>query len=348
MTPPSTLYGGILCAGYGSRMAPLTDATPKPLLPFLNTPLLAYGLAHMRRAQVACVALNLHHLAHVVPPVADAIGAQLGVQVRYAHEEEILGTAGGMRGIWEVCGAPEQGAFVVLNGDSIMNLDLQDVHAAHSASQASVTLVLRPKAADQPGKVWVDGAGQIVRLRDHRAPSWDDALEGSYSEFDFCGVHLIDAPVFGTLAPEFGDIITVCYGPMLERGERLDAFVYDGFWVALDTPAHLLRTQRTCLEQPGLFEQAPLPEPLNPGLYVYRPGAFEAHVKVRAPLLTGINVEVGQGAALGANVVADGVRVAPGAVVSDALLYGMGEVDGTWERCVGVAGKVVAVAQEDL
>lgn len=348
MTSASTLYGGILCAGYGSRMAPLTDVMPKPLLPFLNTPLLAYGLAHMQRACVVKVGLNLHHLAHVVPPVADALAAQLGVEVCYAHEEEILGTSGGMRGIWDVCGAPTQGSFVILNGDSIMNLELGAVHVHHQSHDARVTLVLRPKAADQPGRVWVDEAGHIVRLRDHRAPSWDDARSASYKEFDFCGVHLIDASVLSTLALEFNDIISVCYGPMLERGETLGAFVYEGFWVALDTPAHLLRTQRMCLEQPGLFEQAPLPEALAPGVHVYRPGAFGDHVKVCAPLLSGINVEVGLGVSLGPNVVADGVQIAQGSTVSNSLLYGMGGIDGTWENCVAIAGQVVMVAEDAL
>lgn len=334
-------FGGILCAGFGSRMRPLTEVMPKPLLPFLNTPLLAYGMDHLKRAGVQTVGLNLHHLAASIPPVAQALAAQLSLEVQYAIEPQVLGTAGGIRGIADACEVPDNAPLAIMNGDSIMNLDVGAVFDAHAQYEHTVTLVVRPRAEHQPGRVWLDGQGQIVRIRDHKSPLFSD--DQVYEEYDFCGVHIIDGHLTRKLSLTFGDIITELYGPMLEQGQVLASFVYDDFWVALDTPKHLLETQRLCLQQPDLFAQAPLPESLSPNMFVMRPGAIGENVQVAAPMLTGINVDVEQNVRIGPNVVMDGVFVLPGSLIKNALLYGMGTLEGHWEDCVAVAGKVASV-----
>lgn len=339
----SAVYGGILCAGFGTRMSPITDVLPKPLIPFLNTPTIAYAMNHLARAGVADFACNLYHLADSIPPVVDKLAEAFNMRPVYAREWQILGTAGGIRGIWEALGKPT-GTLVILNGDSIMNIDLAQHIQAHQRSGAKVSLVVRAKDSSQPGRVWLDAAGRLVGVRDHRAPS-APAPEGLI-EHDFVGVHLIDSSVIETLPLEEGDIITACYGPMLERGEMIGASIMDGFWAALDNPKLYLDNQRRCLDEPGLFEQAPLPEPLADGMFFYRPGAVADGARVAGPVFAGINVGVDAGAKVGPNVVLDGVDVAGDAVISNAVMYGMGRVEGEWRDCVAIAGKIASLSSE--
>lgn len=335
----SDVYGGVLCAGFGTRMAPITEVLPKPLIPFLNTPLITYALNHLARAGVTRVGCNLHHLADAIPPVVDRIAAAFGVAPVYAREWEILGTSGGIRGIWSALDEPE-GILVVLNGDSVMNLDLAEHIERHRASGARVTLVVREKDDRQPGRVWCDAAGVLRGLRDfrHAASPPDSAL----TEFDFTGVHIIDSSLLAEIPLEAGDIITNVYGPMLERGEAIHASVMDGFWAALDNPTLYLDTQRRCLEEPGLFEQAPLPEAMAEGLFIYRPGTIDDTVRMAQPVLVGMNTSLAAGVEVGPNVAADGVELLPGAKVSNAALFGMGRIEGEWRDCVCVAGKIAS------
>ena len=107
MSDSSPVYGAVLCAGYGTRMAPITDILPKPLIPFLNTPTITYSINHLARAGVTRVCCNLHHLADSIPPVVDRLGAAMGVEMVYAREWEILGTAGGV----------ERGEAAITRGD---------------------------------------------------------------------------------------------------------------------------------------------------------------------------------------------------------------------------------------
>src|SRR5262249_29618815 len=82
--------GMVLAAGLGTRLGPLSDELPKPLLPVANIPLVRWALALLRRAGIAETVVNLHHRG-------DAIAAELDGEVRFSREDTILGTGGGIR-----------------------------------------------------------------------------------------------------------------------------------------------------------------------------------------------------------------------------------------------------------
>ncbi|MFU8805502.1 MAG: nucleotidyltransferase family protein [Bradymonadaceae bacterium] len=337
------VIGGILCAGLGTRLRPLTEVLPKPLLPFLNTPLVAYALNHLASAGVSRVGVNLHHLPDTIPFVVDRLSGQFGLVPTYVREWEILGTAGGIRGIWQSLGDPHS-TLVVLNGDSIMNIDLSAQIEAHQASGAKATIIVRPKKDDQPGRVWLDEEGQLQGLRDMRHP--EAPADSALVEHDFTGVHLLEPELLENIPLEFGCMVGDVYGPMLEAGDAIRTAINDDFWAALDTPRHFLEMTRQILDDPSLFEQAPLPEPLSDGLYVYASDGIDDKAQLAGPVLTGFHAEIGAGAKVGPYAIIDGAKIAPGAVVRNAMVYGMGAVEGDWVDCMAVAGKVVSLENE--
>ncbi len=336
------VVGAVLCAGFGTRLRPLTQVLPKPILPFLNTPIVSYALDHLSRLGVERVGMNLHHLADSIPPVVDRICEQFGLERVYSREWEILGTAGGVRGIWQALDEPDA-TLVVLNGDSVMNIDLGAHLQSHRESGARATLVVRPKADDQPGRVWLDADQNLRGLRDMRHPDAADDL----AEYDFTGVYFIEPELLEEIPLEEGCMIGDVCGPLLEDGEVFHASVNDGFWAALDNPNLFLETTRRVLEDPDLFEQAPLPEPNSPGIYIYEPDKVDDQAECAAPVLLGPHTEVEAGAKLGPNAVVDGVHLTEGAVVQNAVVYGMIEpVEGEWRDCLAVAGKVARATEE--
>jgi mannose-1-phosphate guanylyltransferase len=337
MSDETPLCGAILCAGRGTRMHPITEVLPKPLIPFLGTPMIAYPMSHLLSAGVSRVGVNLHHLADAVPPVVDRLAEVFGQSVTYAREWSIMGTAGGVRGIWEALGEPE-GQLVVLNGDSVMNLDLLAHVEAHRASGARATMVVRPKADTQPGRVWLTEEGELWGLRDARRAGSPGALV----EHDFVGVHILDAELIAEIPLEEGCMVGDVYIPMLERGEPIHASVMEGFWAAIDNPRLMLDTQRRCMEEPGLFAQAPFPDPLADGLFVYSAADVADKAQLAGPVFIGAQAAVGDGARIGPNALVDGSEIAPGAIVRNAVVYGMGTVEGEWVDCVAVAGKVAS------
>ena len=339
-TPP---VGGVLCAGFGTRMAPITDAIPKPLIPFLNTPMLGYALDHLAAAGVSRVGMNLHHLADSIPPVADRLAVTMNLDPVYAREWEILGTAGGIRGIYEALDEPDT-TLIVFNGDSVMNLNPLQLLESHRKSGARATLLVRRREEGQPGRVFIDEQRQqLMGLLDARHPDAGDNLE----ELLFCGVHFIEPSLLDEIPLEKGCIVQDVYMPLLEQGEHIHIEVTDDFWAALDNPLLHYQTTRRVLENPSLFDQVPMPEPSDDGLYLFSGDGIADETKMAGPILAGPHVETSTDVRLGPNVVVDGVELQDGASVRDAVLYGMGPVEGKWHRCLAVAGKVANLPQLD-
>lgn len=173
----------ILAAGLGTRLRPLTDTTPKPLLPVAGTPMIVWNLLLLKRHGIRDVIINLHHLGTMISQ-ALGDGRTLGMRIVYSHEPVILGTGGGIKQAEpHFHGEP----VLVLNGDTLFELDLDALMAFHREREAAATLVLRidPEAA-RWGLVEVTDRAEVVRItgrgRTQTAPAFARM---------FAGIHIL-------------------------------------------------------------------------------------------------------------------------------------------------------------
>jgi mannose-1-phosphate guanylyltransferase len=127
----------ILAGGQGTRLRPLTAGTPKPVVPLLNVPFLAYQLALLRRHGITEVVLSCSYLVDEIRRIMGD-GAAHGVRLSYAVETEPLGTAGGVRNAVDLV----RGLVVVLNGDILTDVDLSAMLRFHTERGSRATLYL--------------------------------------------------------------------------------------------------------------------------------------------------------------------------------------------------------------
>src|SRR5580692_7963755 len=133
----------ILGAGLGTRLRPLTDELPKPLVPVGDGPAVAEIAARLAAAGLREAVLNAHHLAEAFTP-ARLAGIPLRVEV--ICEAEILGTAGGVANAAPLLA---EGEVVVWNGDILAGVDVAALLEAHAALGAEATLCVAPRAAGE-------------------------------------------------------------------------------------------------------------------------------------------------------------------------------------------------------
>ena len=136
----------ILGAGLGTRLRPLTDRCPKPLLPLGGRPVITYAMDHLLRAGVDRFIVNTHHCPEVY---AENFPDKLwrGIPIIFRHEPILLDTAGGLKNIEDLLDEDE--AILCYNGDVISDLPLERLIQAHEAMRPEVTLALqkqRPSA----------------------------------------------------------------------------------------------------------------------------------------------------------------------------------------------------------
>jgi NDP-sugar pyrophosphorylase family protein len=201
----------ILAAGLGTRMRPLTDHCPKPLLPLLLQPMLDHILAQLPRHGIHDVIINLHHHADQLARwLGD--GSRWGVHLSLSFEPQILGTAGALKRVEPLL---RDAPFLVLNADVLIDVDLQALWHWHCQRQALVTMVLRPDpAARSYGAVIVD-ADDRVRLINGR-PSTHMPATGQ--ETMFACVQVVEPQVLERIPPDcFSMTTTDVYPALIER-----------------------------------------------------------------------------------------------------------------------------------
>jgi len=218
----------ILAAGLGTRLRPLTDHLPKPLLPIDGRPLIEYTLLLLRKYGLIDVVINLHYQGEKIRE-ALGNGSRLGMKIRYSEEPQILGTGGGIKNVQSFF---SEEPFLVINSDILVDVDLNRVIETHRRAGAAATLVLREDPdVEKWGAVGVDSQHRIRQLLGK--PEWaGEAL----SKKMFTGIHVMGPRVLSHIpAGRFSNIVDA-YIEMARTGERLIGHGCSDYWMDIGTP----------------------------------------------------------------------------------------------------------------
>ena len=150
----------ILGAGLGTRLRPLTENTPKPLLEIGGRPIITYAMAHLRAVGVKRFIVNTHHCAEKYTG-AFPNGHWCDVPITFRHEPVLLDTAGGIKNIEDLITEDER--IIVYNGDIITNMPIELLIRKHFELNTSVTLALRSSGSLL--NVNVDKEGFVCDMR---------------------------------------------------------------------------------------------------------------------------------------------------------------------------------------
>lgn len=218
----------VLCAGLGTRMRPLTDTTPKCLLPVAGRPLLAHVLDRLGAAGVRRIFVNAHHLAAQVEAYCAGFG-----DVIVLREAALLETGGAVAALRAQKLLPDAPVYVV-NGDAYW-LDgpsdalLRLAAAFHPAAMSAILLLARVA-----GTVAQTGRGDFLWPRDGGLRRRG---ERDVAPYVFAGVQILSPALFaGESVRKFS--MNALWDKAIEAG-RLGAIVHDGIWFHLSTPDDL-------------------------------------------------------------------------------------------------------------
>jgi mannose-1-phosphate guanylyltransferase len=285
----------IMAGGKGTRLRPLTDGLPKPMVPVGPSRCIDYVLRSLTGAGVREVIVTTGYLSdRVIRGIAD--GASHGVSVVYSFEDEPLGTAGGVRHVMPFLGGEP---FIVASGDVLADVNIRgllEAHAEHRKEGAVATLALtRVEDPTQYGVVEIGGGGRITRFREK------PRKEQVFSDLINAGIYVIEPEAVAEVpARQTYDFSRDLWPDLIERGMPLFGEPLEGFWMDVGRPEDLIEANLRMIRREGR------PLPGNP----------------EASVVQGSRVRLGHGVRLaGAVYLADLVRAAEGAELTDCAVH---------------------------
>lgn len=189
----------IFAAGLGTRLRPLTDHTPKALVPVAGQPMLQRVMLRLKEAGFDDITINIHHFGQQIIDFLQANG-NFGLTVHVSDERELLLDTGG--GIWKARPFLEGNEpFLVHNADILTDLDLAAFYRHHQESGADATLLVSQRKSSR----------YLLFDKEHRLHGWTnrstgevlpeglDYATGNYQELAFGGVHVMSPSVFAAM-----------------------------------------------------------------------------------------------------------------------------------------------------
>jgi NDP-sugar pyrophosphorylase family protein len=328
----------ILAGGQGTRLRPLTLHTPKPIVPLLNVPFLAYQLDLLRRHGVTDVVLSCSYMVDEVRRTL-ADGAAYGVKLRYAVEVEPLGTAGGVRNAMDLVG----GLVLVLNGDVLTDADLSAMLGFHAARGAVATIDLFPVPDPRAyGLVETGPAGRVLRFIEKPEPSevTTDTINA--------GIYLLERELLARIPEDKPSSIEREFFPgLLADGLPFFGWVGRHYWLDIGSPAKYRQAQQDLMA--GMVETTARQPPDAAGRAIAAEVAVAPTATITGPCVIGAGSRLEPGCRVGpGTVLGEGCVVGQGATVSGAILWSGVSVggDAILRDCIIGAGARLGVAAQ--
>jgi mannose-1-phosphate guanylyltransferase len=320
----------ILVGGEGTRLRPLTSNMPKPVVPLVDRPFMAYMLEWVRRHGVDDVIMSCGFKADSVRE-ALGDGSAYGVSLRFVEEPEPRGTAGALKYAEELLAE----RFLMLNGDVLTDMDLTAQLAQHEATGAVGTLALVPVADPSAYGLVRTGDDHAVRgfLEKPSADQIDTNLISA-------GAYVLERSVLDMIEPDRNVSIEREIWPALV-GNGLYAFPHHhAYWLDIGTPGTYLKATSDILEG---FVQTEAVERIGRDCTI----APDAHVGSTAVL--GDGVTIGADARVERSVLLGGAVVGDGCVIEDAIVCAGVRIGDRTEVLHGaVLGEGVAIGADNV
>ncbi len=237
--------GILLVGGKGTRLAPLTNNTPKPMLRVAGKPVTEHQIVKARNSGITELVLATSYLAEVFEPYFGD-GSEFGISITYAVEETPLGTGGAIANAARKLNLRDDDSVVIFNGDVLSGHNLDDQISMHEKSNSDVTLYLTkvqdPRAY---GCVPIDQQGRVQ--------SFLEKMENPIADTINAGCYIFRNRAINQIPN--GQVVSVerdTFPKLLSEGFNLFGYLDNNYWIDMGTPHSFIKASKDLILKPEL------------------------------------------------------------------------------------------------
>ncbi|RJQ33528.1 MAG: NDP-sugar synthase [Actinobacteria bacterium] len=312
----------ILVGGQGTRLRPLTNEIPKPMLPMANIPFFEHTLRLLKSYGITDIILSSGYLGdHFRDYFKD--GSHLGVKLTHVIEDEPLGTCGAVKNVEGLFG---KDTVAVLNGDILSSVNFEHLLLFHKERGAKVTLTLY--SVEDPtayGLVPLNGDGRVTEFVEK--PSFDQVT----THWINAGIYLIEPEVL-KYAPK-GQNYSFERGlfpALLDKNIPIYGFPYSGYWKDIGSPQNYLKAHHDILEGRVTFDYHG--QEVKPRVYIADGCNISDKANLFGPSIVGKNCSIDDNAfVFSCTTIGNNVKIAKSAKIYDSIIFDDVEIG---ENCI--------------
>jgi mannose-1-phosphate guanylyltransferase len=297
--------GILLVGGFGTRLKPLTDESPKPMLPVAGLPVTEHQILAAKRAGIHTLVLATSYLADVFTPYFGD-GAKWGMKILYAVEKEPLGTGGAIRNATQLLGRDEP--IVIFNGDVLSRHSIANQIKFHTDNNADVTLhLIDVEDARAFGCVPTDSEGRVTAFLEKMDNPVTNSINAGCYVFS---PHVIDEIPLGAVV----SVERETFPALVSSGRPVFGYKEQSYWLDVGTPAALFKGSRDLID--GDF-QAMADTTIASDALITGGTSIGARCSIGSGVciddcIIGDDVSIGDGAVLSHSFIAHGAQIAAG------------------------------------
>lgn len=344
------MKGMILAAGKGTRVRPITNSIPKPMIPIIRKPVMESIIELLKQHNVEDIVVNTSHLASSIEDYFKD-GEQLGVQIAYSYEgyvkdkelhSQAIGSAGGMKKIQEFSGFFDE-TFIVLCGDAWIDLDISSALKFHREKGGIATIILQevePEEVHKYGVVALSDEGRIQQFQEK--PAQEEAVSNLINT----GIYIFEPEIFDHIpADQEYDIGGELFPSLVENDIPFYGVPMKFQWVDIGSVPDVWSATRSVLmgevknyEMPGREIKPGIHAGINVNIdwdkvevtgpvYIGSSSEIQPGAKIIGPAVIGSNCIIESGAMVKNCIIEDYTRVSRIANLENKIVFGSNCID---------------------
>ncbi len=327
----------IMAGGFGTRLRPLTNNLPKPMVPVANRPIMEYIVNMLHDKEINEVIALLYFYPDIIEEYFGD-GSAFGVKINYVGASEDFGTAGSVGNAKQLIDSP----FIVMSGDVMVDFDLSLPIKFHRSKKALATIVLTRVENPLPfGIVITDKKGRITRFLEK--PSWGEVFSDTINT----GIYILEPEVFNYIPEgvEF-DFSKDLFPLLLREGLPIFGYIAEGYWKDIGGLKDYLKVNMDVI-QGKIDVPVPGDKVDDRALWLGKDTKIDLTVRLEGAVFIGDNSVVSPGVSLHNVVIGNNCVIEQGAKIRDSVLWDgvyVGKEASLQENIVGTGSKIMDIA----
>ncbi|MBN2817278.1 MAG: NTP transferase domain-containing protein [Campylobacterales bacterium] len=304
----------VMAGGFGTRIQPLTNSRPKPMLPIINRPMMEHTMMRLKELGITEFIVLLYFKPEIIKDYFKD-GSDFGINIQYVVPDDDYGTAGAVKLAQELIGDEN---FVIISGDLVTDFDFAKIFDYHKEKNAKLSITLT--SVENPlefGVVIANAQGEIEKFLEK--PSWGEVFSDTINT----GIYVIEPEILSYIPKgENYDFAKDLFPRLMREGVTLYAGNAKGYWRDVGNPESYRDVYEDILRGKVDFKIPGIEQKMSDGkLYSDTPYELDKSVEIVGNVVLGKNVKIGAGSKLSNVVLGDNVTIGKNSKIRNTVAW---------------------------